>query len=136
MELSNRFEILIKKIYYINERYNVDATFALLYHEHPLDVNTLGDMIRRSDEIIEVDAHHYFLVFAFTSQTNAIKACENLLQKLDHHFNDRSTSIALDSFDTSRTPQSVLNRLMQILEETRKHSFMRIENEEILDCRM
>lgn len=136
IQLPDRFEILIKKIYYIHECYNVDATCMLLYHEHPLSVEMLGEMIRRSDEILPIDEQRYFIIFTFTSQANANRAALNLLQKLDRHFSDRSSCIALDSFDTSKTPHIVLSRLMQILEETRKRSYNRIENEAILDHRM
>lgn len=136
MQIPDRFDHLVKKTYYIHERYHVDATYVMLYHEHPLDVETLGDMIRRSDEILEIDAHRYFVVFTFTTQEQANRASLNLLQKLDRHFNDRSACIAIDSFDVAKTTHIVFSRLTQILEETRKHSYNRIENEEILDRRM
>lgn len=133
MEIPKRFDILIQKTYYIYERYHVDATFALLYHARPLDVETLGSMIRRSDEILRIDDNYYFLIFTFTPYQNALKACENLVEKLDHHFHDKSIYVVLDTFDTSKSPMVVLNRLQQILCEARKHSYSRIENEEILD---
>ena len=132
----NRYERAVKKTYYIHERYKVDATFTLLYHDLPLERETLGGMIRISDEIIEIDANHYFVVFTFTEQENAIKVCQNLLQKLDNFFQDRSTCFALDRLDTTRSAQFVLNRLHQIMAETRKHSYSRIETELILDGRM
>ena len=135
-ELSQRFEILIKKIYYIQERYNVDATFAMIYHEKPLSTIELGEMIRRSDEIFVIDEQRSFIAFTFTTQPDANRASLNLLQKLDSHFKDKTSCIALDGFDTAKSPQTVLGRLMQILDETRKHSYTRIENEGILDRRM
>lgn len=132
----NRFEVMIEKTYYIHRRYGVTATFALLYHEQPLEIATLGAFIRLSDHIIPIDEHHDFLIFTFTSEENAYKASQNLLGKLDNHFGDRSSYIALDHFDPNLTSHNVLCRLQQILAATRKGSFTRIETDAILDVRL
>jgi hypothetical protein len=130
----NRFEVMIEKAYYIHERYGVTATFALLYHKQPIHVDDLGVFIRLSDHIIPIDAQHDFIIFTFTSEANAHKASQNLLRKLDNYFGDSSACIALDTFDPSKTPHNVLSRLQQILSETRKNSFARIEHDSILDA--
>ncbi|PNV82461.1 MAG: hypothetical protein C0627_09860 [Sulfurimonas sp.] len=129
----NRVDVLIKKTYYIYKRFNVQATFAMLYHEKPLSVVELSEFIRVSDQLIELDENHYFIIFAFTSAENAYKASQNIVHKLDNHLNSTNSCIALDAFDVAKTPQNVFNRLKQILSETRKHSYARIEMEDILD---
>ena len=132
-ESMNRYDHMVAKTYYIYERYNVNATFALLYHEMPLDVETLGTFLRLSDHVINVDDHHYFIIFAFTTEENAYKAAQNVLRHLDRYFKDQSSCIALDNFDIAKSPAIVLGRLKQILAAVRKHSFARIENEAVLD---
>ncbi|MCX6074721.1 MAG: hypothetical protein NTY39_10410 [Campylobacterales bacterium] len=107
--------------------------FALLYHEEPLSVVELAKYVRTSDHLIKLDDQHYFIIFTFTSQENSYKASQNILHKLDRHFNNYTTCIALDTFNTSKEPQNVLNRLKQILIETRKNSYIRVEMEDILD---
>jgi hypothetical protein len=129
----NRLKVQIKKTYYIYERYNVDATFALLYHAHPLHVDELADYVRISDDLIPLDEHHYFITFTFTNNADAYKAAQNLIQSLDGHFNDHSCCIVLDTFDTQKSANVVLGRLHQILVQTRKKSYPRIENETVLD---
>lgn len=129
----NRYEHMVEKTYYIHQRYGVVATFALLYHDAPLEVDVLGSFIRISDHIIPIDANHDFIIFAFTSEPNAYKAAQNLLRKLDDHCSDHNCCIALDKFDTDKTAHHVLSRLKQILGETRKNSYSRIETESILD---
>lgn len=132
-DIVNRVNILVKKTYYTNERFEVDATFALLYHEHPLNVEDLARFVRISDHLMQIDEHHYFIIFAFTPQENAYKASQNIVYNLDLHFNDHTSCIALDTFDNSKSAHTVLNRLRQILAETRKNPFVRIETEDILD---
>lgn len=132
-DIINRVNVLVKKTYYTYDRYQVDATFAMLYHEHPLDVTELSKYVRISDSIMHLDENHYFIIFAFTTQDNAYKASQNIVHSLDHHFNNHTSCIALDTFDTSKTAQNVLNRLRQILAETRKRSYVRVETEDILD---
>ena len=127
------FEQLVEKTYYLYRRYGVEATFALLYHEEPLKSNKLGSFLRLSDATVDIDEHHSFVVFSFTDATGAYKAAENLLPKLDHYFGARNTYMALDAFDTTNSPEIVYKRLMQILLETRKDRFSRIENEKVLD---
>lgn len=129
----NRVNVLIKKAYYTSERFQVNATFALLYHEQPLSVVELAQHVRISDQLIQLDDNHYFIIFAFTKQDNAYKASQNIVYQLDEHFNNSNSCIALDTFDSSKPPQSVLNRLISILAETRKNPYIRIETEEILD---
>ena len=131
--ITNRINVSIKKTYYTFERFQVEATFALLYHEEPINVMELSKFVRISDQLMQLDENHYFIIFAFTSQENAYKASQNLIQKLDAYFNNRTSCIAVDAFDKSKTPDSVLNRLKQIMIETRKSSYIRVETDDILD---
>ena len=80
-----------------------------------------------------LDDNHYFIIFSFTSQENAYKASQNILYSLDQYFNNQTSCITLDTFDTSKSPKAILTRLNQILAETRKTSYIRVETEEILD---
>lgn len=132
-KVLNRIRREIDKTYYMNRRYYFISTFALLYHKHALNVNELGSFLRVSDHFLAIDENHYFINFTFSRQANAFKAAENLLLYLDRHFNDNTTCIALDTFDNSKTPQMVMNRLVQILDATKNHSYERIEDENILN---
>lgn len=133
MNILMRVSVLIKKVYYTYERFNVNATFAILYHEEPLSVIELAEYVRISDQLIQLDNNHYFIIFEFTSHNDAYKASQNLIHNLDVHFNNHVCCIALDAFNPSISPQNVLNRLKVILTEIRKKDYIRIENEEILD---
>ncbi|WP_345984519.1 hypothetical protein WCX49_07715 [Sulfurimonas sp. HSL-1656] len=130
------FDTLVRKHYYIYERYGVDATFALLYHARPLDVEELGNFVRLSDHLHQIDDNHYIIIFTFTDYSGAYKACQNLLCRLDDHFRDTESRVALDSFDTTLHSGMVLNRLQRIMDEVRKRPRVRIDNETILDGRM
>jgi len=130
--ILNRVNVLVKKTYYTYDRFEVDATFALLYHEKPLNVNDLSKYVRLSDHLMQLDYHHYFIIFAFTSEENAYKASQNIIHKLDNYFNDHSSAIALDSLDPSKSPPLVLNRLKQIMNEIHRDAHVRIETEDIL----
>ena len=132
-DILERVNELVKKTYYTFDRFDVDATFALLYHEKSLTLNELAKFIRLSDHLLQIDANHYFIIFSFTSQKNAYKASQNILYKLDTHFNDHSSLIAMDILNPTKSPQSVLNRLKQIMTEIHKNNFVRIETEDILD---
>ncbi len=129
----NRVDIEIKRTYYTYDRYKVIATFALIYHEKDLSMEQLGSFVRISDKFVKIDKNHYFIIFAFTSQKNTFKACQNLLLDLDNLFKNRTTCIAIDTFDTDKAPRVVHNRLMQILQETQKSSYSRVEDESILN---
>ena len=129
----NEVSALIKKTYYTYERFQLYATFALLYHEEPISVVELAKHIRLSDQLMQIDEHHYLIVFSFTTQDNAYKAAQNLLYSLDKHFNNHTSFIALDSFDISKSPKIVLRRLQQILAEIRKSPYHRIETEQIIE---
>ncbi len=129
----NRINIHIKRAYYIYERFQINATFALLYHQEPLSITELSRYIRMSDHVIQLDEEHYFIIFAFTTHENAFKASQNIVHSLDHHFNNHTSCIVLDTFDPSKSPYTVLNRLKQILAETRKNAYIRTETESILD---
>lgn len=130
--IDNRLNVLVKKTYYIHQRFKLDATFALLYHEKPLSVVELSRFIRMSDQVIQIDENHYFILFAFTSPENAYKASQNIIHNLDMYFNNNTSCIVLDSFDITKSAQNVLNRLKQIMVEARKNTYVRIETEDIL----
>ena len=130
---KNRLRIEVKKAYYVYERYNVISTFALLYHDGDITFEALGGFLRISDHFLRVDKNHCFIVFTHTEQNNAFKASQNLLVYLDKYFNNRASAVALDNFDTSLSCLTVLNRLTQILNETKKNPDSRIEDENILN---
>jgi len=132
-EVMNRLYAQITKTYYAFKRYNVDATFALVYIEQPLKLDEFGKMVRITDQLIPIDTNHYFIIYTYTKEETAYKASQNLLLKLDHFLNNHTSCIALDSFDLNKSPDNVLRRLKQILSVTRQNSYSRIENETILD---
>ena len=131
--LFNRLSIIINKAYYTHSRYKSPSTFALLYHDKEITPAELGKYVRKTDHFLPLDEHHYFINYAFTEQNAAFKACQNLIFYLDRHFEDQSSYIAVDTFDESKTPRMVYNRLTQILAETKKSSYSRIEDENILN---
>ncbi len=131
--IFNRINIEIKRTYYIHKRYKSESTFALIYYEGVLSPIELSEFVRISDKFVQIDENYCFIDFAFTSQENAYKAAQNLLMYLDNHFNSRRTCIAIDTFNVSHSPKIVISRLMQILKETRKSSYTRIEDEDILN---
>jgi len=132
--MENRLEIELKKIFYSFEKYNALSTFALLYHKDILDAQTLSNYLRVSDTFLALDAHTYFINFAFTSHKDTFKAAQNILFGLDNHFNNTSTCIAIHELDPTNTPKMMVNKLLQILEETKKHSYSRVEDESILNA--
>ena len=132
-KIKNRLQIEINKAYYSYKRYKVDATFAILYHEKELYINKLGNLVRVSDLLLKIDNHHYFINFVHTNHNNAFKAAQNLLLALDNYFNDSNTAIAIDTFDTAQTPNLVITRLTQILNEIKKNPYTRIDDENILN---
>ncbi|MFA6188231.1 MAG: hypothetical protein WC680_03025 [Sulfuricurvum sp.] len=132
-DILKRVDVLVKKAYYTSERFRLSVTFALLYHEESLNIVELSKYIRITDQAISLDDNHYFIIFAYTSHENSYKASQNTVHSLDKYFNNFTTCIALDTFDTSKSSQIVLSRLHQILAETKKSSYIRTETEDILD---
>ena len=133
-KVFNRFEVEIKKAYYTYERYKSISSFILLHHERPLSIIELSRYLRVSDKVLEIDENIYFINFTFTDGEHTFKASQNLLLELDKHFNCRDSYIAMEALDTANSPRMVINKLMQILEETKKHSYSRIEDENILNA--
>ena len=127
-----RLEIEIKKTYYSYERYKVVSTFVLLHHEKELSVAQLGDFLRISDKFVKVDDTRYFIILSFTLEENASKASQNLLQKLDAFFNDRSSFIAINTINLSNSPNMLINKLTQTMAEIQKNQYARIEDESVL----
>ena len=132
-KVFNRFEVEIKKAYYNHERYRSISSFILLHHEKPLSIIELSMFLRVSDKVLEIDENIYFINFTFTGEEHSFKASQNLLLELDKHFNCRDSYIAMEALDIANSPRMVINKLMQILEETKKHSYSRIEDESILN---
>ena len=132
-KIKNRLEIEINKSYYSHKRYKVDTTFALLYYDHEISIEALGNFIRISDQLLQIDEHHYFINFIHTPLNGAFKASENLLLTLDKYFNDQKSLIALNTLNTTQTPSLVIHKLYQILTEIEKNPYSRIDDENILN---
>lgn len=131
--LFNRLRILVNKTYYTATRYKTPATFAYLYNDKELSLEELGKYVRISDHFIKIDRNHFFINFAYTKQDDAFKAAQNLLFALDKHFNNSNSCIAIDTFDTTKSPKVVFNRLVQILDATKRNPDSRIEDEDVLN---
>lgn len=131
--ITVRLHAQIKKTYYAFERYKVEATFALIYVDGLISLETIGKMLRTTDQLIQLDSDYFFIIYTYTNEENAFKASQNLLFNLDSTMNNNRSCIAIDTFDLNKSPDNVLRRLQQILSATRENSFARIENETILD---
>ncbi len=132
--IFNRIKVEIARTYYTFSRYKTTSTFAMLYHENDLNVEQLAIYVRISDKFVKIDEHHYFINFVSTSHEDTFKASQNLLLYLDNYFNSRTSCIAIDTFNSSNSAKRVINQLMQIIKETKRNSYTRIEDEEILDA--
>jgi len=130
--IANRLRIMIEKSYYLFERYNTSSTFVLIYVQDNIEPIELGKYVRKSDHFLKIDENHYFINFMYIDQSQAFKAAQNLLLSLDKHFNSTASAIAIDTFNKSKNPTMVYNRLVEILKETRANSYNRIEDENIL----
>ena len=131
--IFSRIEIEIQKAQYAYKRYSSPSSFALLYHEKKLSPEQLSIFVRLSDKFLDIGDNVYFITFSYTSSDDVFKAAQNLLQELDKFFNNRTSCIAIDTFNAGNSPRMVLQRLSQILNETKKRSYTRIEDESILD---
>jgi hypothetical protein len=132
-KIKQRLLIEIRKAYYSAERYNIQSSFALLYHEKELPVDKLGKIVRMSDHLLKIDENHYFINFVHTNHSQAFKAAQNLIHALDIHFHDNNSAIAIDTFDTKQPANIVINHLTLILKEVRKNPYTRIDDENILN---
>jgi len=130
--IKNRLYIEIDKAYYISQRYKSISTFSILYFEGELDVDSLANFVRLSDHILKIDDKHYFINYTFTEKDAAFKASQNLLLYLDQYFNNQSSCIALDIFDITKSSHSVLDRLLQTLNLTKRSSTLRMADQSIL----
>ncbi|MCK4737920.1 MAG: hypothetical protein KAT10_05100 [Sulfurimonas sp.] len=132
-KIENRLRVEVEKSYYSAKRYKVEFTFAILYHEKELPVDKLSQFMRVSDYLLKIDENHYFIILPNTEHNRAFKALQNLIMYLDKYFKNNTSCIGTDTFDTSLSSTIVFNRLMQILNETKKHLHSRIENENVLN---
>ncbi len=132
-DLKTRLNAEIVRANYTYERYNAVSTFALLYHEKEVTLEELGGMIRISDRLVTVSDNLHFIIYNFTTSDDAYQASRNLISKLDKHFNNTASCIAIDTPSKTDSIHMVMNKLHQILEETKKSSVSRIEYEDILD---
>ena len=130
--LKNRLRIIVEKSYYVKERYKIESTFALLYHEEPLTPTELGKCVRKSDHFLELDDNHHFINFMYISHQDAFKASQNLIQSLDKYFQNNTSTIAIDTFDSIKTPTMVYNRLDEILKTIKDDPYSRVEDETVL----
>lgn len=131
-EIFNKLTIEINKSYYAFDRYQSPSTFAILYFEATLEANKLETFVRITDQFLQIDDNHYFITYSFTEHTDAFKASQNLILYLDKHFQNSSSSLAIDMFDSVKSPKVVISRLFQILNEIRKNSSSRVDDESIL----
>jgi hypothetical protein len=128
-----RLELEISKIHDACERYDSDTSSAIVYHEKEIDLPLIGSFLRKNDKVIRLDENHHFIMFFFTSESEAYEAAKNLLAKLDHHFQNSTSCIAIDSACKNDSTNMMINKLIQILKETKKNSISRIEYEDVLD---
>ncbi len=131
--MGSRLEAEINRAYYANKKYDVIATFVMVHHDKDLCIEKMGSFVRVTDKFIHIDDNHYFIIFHYIAHNNAYKASQNLILKLDNYFKDSNASIAVDNFDILRSPTVVINRLKQIINEIKRNSYTRIEDETILD---
>ncbi|WP_373071530.1 hypothetical protein [Sulfurimonas sp.] len=128
-----RLESEINRMNDASERYGSDILSAIVYHEKDIDLALFGSFLRKNDKVVRLDKNHHFVMFYFTSEQEAYEAAKHLLAQLDDHFENTTSCIAIDSDWKNDSTNMLINKLYQILQETKKHSVSRIEYEDILD---
>ena len=126
-------ELEIGKVHDACERYDSQNSAAIVYHEKDVDTELLSGFLRKNDVVIRLDDNHHFIVFGYTSDSEAYNAAKHLLAELDKYFKSSTTCIAIESACKYDSANIMLNKLLQILNETKKNSISRIEYEDILD---
>ena len=132
-QTRKRLESEVNRVHDACKRYGSTTSSAIVYHEKDLDLELLGSFLRKNDKIVELDNNHHFIMFCYTSESEAYEAAKNLLSKLDKHFKNTTSCIAIDSACKNDSTNMMINKLLQILKETKKNSISRIEYEDILD---
>lgn len=128
-----RLESEVMKVLDACKRYSSNASSAIVYHEKSIDLALIGSFLRKNDRIIKLDENHHFIMFCFTSESESYNAAKHLLAKLDSYFENTTSCIAIDSACKNDSINMMINKLLQILQETKKNSVSRIEFEDILD---
>jgi hypothetical protein len=132
-QTRTRLESEVGRVHDACKRYGSNTSSAIVYHDKEIELALLGSFLRKNDKIIKLDANHHFVMFCQTSEEEAYDAAKNLLAKLDRHFQNTSSCIAIDSACKNDSINMMINKLLQILKETKKNSVSRIEYEDILD---
>lgn len=132
-ETKKILESEINKVHDACQRYDSNNSAAVLYHEKNIDSDVLSGFLRKNDKVIRLDENHCFVVFGYTSETEAYNAAKHLLAELDKYFKNSTTCIAIESACKYDSANIMINKLFQILKETKKNSISRIEYEDILD---
>ncbi len=132
--IPSRFEVMVKKVYYVYEKFGLDFSFALLSLAKPISVTDLSRYVRSSDVLIPIDENHYFIIFQFTSPDAAFRTSQELVFSLDKFFNQpKSSFVAIEKLNINITPLNVLKRLDSIVQATKKAGYSQVETEDILD---
>lgn len=131
--LKTRLNAEIGRARYTFERYQADYTFALVYHEKDIELEVIGSYVRVSDKLVKINENMHFVIYNFTTHNEAYDASRNFLNNLDKHFGSTSSCIAIDKPLKTDSTNMVMNKLDQILQETKKSSASRIEYADILD---
>lgn len=134
--MTKRLEAEINRAFYANDKYNLIATFVMVYYDKEISVEDMGKYVRATDRFIQIDESHCFIIFHYTAQENAYKASQNLLLKLDKHFQNSNAVIAIDDFDKSESPALIICKLKQIIKEIKKNSLVRVEDKSLLDSKI
>ncbi len=133
-EIDPRVVSEIKRIFYLKKRYNIDGKFALLYVEDEISLEEVSRFVRMSDRVMRVGEHYYLIIYMYViKDSDAYKAAENLLYKIDNFFGHQNSYIALSGFDESFSVDNILNRLKMIADTTKEKSNTRVEFDDILD---
>ncbi|QFR50105.1 hypothetical protein FJR48_10355 [Sulfurimonas lithotrophica] len=128
-----RLESEVNRVHDACKRYESNTSSAIVYHEKDIDLVLFGSFLRKNDKIIKLDNHHHFIMFCYTSESEAYEAAKNLLSKLDSHFQNTTSCIAIDSACKNDSTNMMINKLLLIIKETKKNSVSRIEYDDILD---
>lgn len=126
-------ELEINKAHDMYKRHASESSVGIIYHEKDIDEELFESFFRKNDKVVKLDKNHYFVMFLFTPEREAYEAAKNLLARLDKYFHDTTSCIALDSACKNDSVNMIINKLLQILKETKKNSISRIEYEDILD---
>ena len=112
---KEKIEVVLDEYEYRLKRYKVNYALSIYAATGSWDIENVKNKVRKTDTVIELEEKIFAVVFDFVNDEYGIKACENLLSKIEPKMFGKKIYISVLNSKEQKNNDDLIRKVFDLL---------------------